>query len=240
MLVLLRDGVWQFFGAFFTILGIFATIWIYRKQKQRKELTYKLISSSPILGVRGKITGELRIIHNNRAVNQLQYIKLRVTNSGNVAIRATDFETPLVLSVKKGEILSADLADSTPNNIGVHIQSISASEVVIPPLLLNAGDQFDLELLVNDYSGGVTLAARIENVKEIVLIEKNWNYYLDFLLVPIVGWTTTVVVTLSFLKYHNLIETASYWSFIGNILGAIAGFSFTLYSINKSRSDDDI
>lgn len=49
---ILRDPVWQFIGAIFALAAIVIVVIIYWMQRQRKSLSYEIISCTPLLSVK--------------------------------------------------------------------------------------------------------------------------------------------------------------------------------------------
>jgi hypothetical protein len=110
----LRDPVWQFWGVIATVgFGIVATILaivVYRLQRNRKELSYKLVSSASLVKVDRSLGGRIEVLYNGVPVPDVSVIVLQIGNTGNQEILATDFERAVSVTFPGSQrILSSDV-----------------------------------------------------------------------------------------------------------------------------------
>lgn len=65
---------------------------IYFKQRQRKNISFEVLSNSSLLSVQDEIKKDVQILYKGKLVQQVNLILLRLVNSGNVPILSVDFE----------------------------------------------------------------------------------------------------------------------------------------------------
>jgi hypothetical protein len=169
----LRDPLWQFVGVLITILTILVTIWIYKRQKNQKSLSYEILSESLLLRVEDELKGKVKILYEDKPVQKVHLIVLKTINSGNIPILTSDYETPITYTCgEDSQILSSEIIEKYPKDL-TEIFSINEKYVQIQPKLMNSGDFFIMNLLVSKYEKPLKITGRIVGVKEIKAVEKN-------------------------------------------------------------------
>jgi hypothetical protein len=175
MLELLRDPAWQFVGAVLALVAVAATVAIYLLQRQRKSLSYDLVSTNQLLTVREEVEGKLQVLYEGQPTRDIQLLVLRLVNSGNVAIASTDYERELSIATGvRSKILSAVITNVEPDNLIAEVVTEDA-RVTLKPVLLNPRDTITLKILVSDFED-IVVDGRIIGVKEIVDINKLTAY----------------------------------------------------------------
>jgi hypothetical protein len=168
----LRDPAWQFVGAVLAALAIGATVGIYWLQRQRKRLSYEVVSRNRLLTVTEEHQSKLRVTYDGEPVKDLSILVIRLVNSGNVPIAAQDFATPVIISAgDRARVFSAAITDTDPVELLAEIEKHD-EQVLLVPTLLNAGDAITLKLLVSDYGGKASVFGRIVGVKTIGNLSK--------------------------------------------------------------------
>jgi len=89
----LRDPIWTFISVIVAFIAIVVTVLIYLRQRNRKELTWGIISNTlvlpvPDVGVHAK--SKLQVLFEGRAVDDLRLIVLGIGNSGDAPIEIKD------------------------------------------------------------------------------------------------------------------------------------------------------
>ena len=186
MPAILRDQVWQFVGAFFGLVAIIVSIVLYRTQRRRKALSYEIISRTSLLSIEDEIKGKLEIFFNGKPVQDVHLIVFKIINSGNVPIVSTDYERPLKLNFGEAQVLTAEVAETNPNNLQVSVkieetpfvskgrlvtelQPVTVwgtTKVVLEPVLLNSEDSITFKFLVSRLDE-ISVDGRIVGVKDI-------------------------------------------------------------------------
>ena len=169
MLNLLRDPVWQFIGAVLAVLGIGAALWIYWLQRQTKELAFGIVSSRRLLSIADEVSSRVTVELDGKSVKSLHLLVYGLKNSGHRAISPSDFQRPLSISFSEGRVISAEIASQIPPNLGATLV-FAESSVELQPLLLNAGDQILLQVLLSAPSPSESVDTRILDVPALVPI----------------------------------------------------------------------
>lgn len=167
MIELIRDPIWQFVAVILAIVAIIITVILFFYQRQKKAISWQIISNAPLLKIDEDIKRNLQVVFNGKPVQDIQLIIARIINTGNVPIKSTDYERPINLNFgKEAQILTAEITETSPNNLKAYA-NIEGKEVVIPPTLMNGRDWITLKILVNQFEEPITVDGRIVGVKEI-------------------------------------------------------------------------
>lgn len=169
MLELLRDPVWQFIGAVLAAIATGAAFWIYWLQRQTKELAFGIVSSRRLLSVADEVSSRVTVQLDGKAVTNLHLLVYGLKNSGHRAVAPSDFERPLSISFSEGQVVSAEVASQAPANLGVTLV-VTESNIELQPLLLNAGDQILIQVLLSAPSPSESVSTRIIDVPTLVPI----------------------------------------------------------------------
>lgn len=158
---------WGFWGFVVGVLALLATVGIAIWQKRKKMLQYEILSNTALVSKAKKLEGMVKILYEDKEVNAVHLIVLKLLNAGNLSITKTDFEEPLIISFEpQVDILSADISETNPSGLKP-ILNIESNTIVIEPLLLNALDFLVVNILINNYASKPTIYGRIVGVKDI-------------------------------------------------------------------------
>jgi hypothetical protein len=161
----LTDPVW--IGAIAALLAIILPVVLYAIARKKKSLFYEIISENPLISIGNEIKGQIKILFNDKPIENVNLLLIRFTNDGNQPITASDYERPISLRFKDNpHVLSAEFADANPPNLITTIE-VRDKQVVINPVLMNSGDYYTVKLLVGEYSGKFDVDARVVGVKGI-------------------------------------------------------------------------
>lgn len=234
----LRDGVWQFLGVVVGLLGVIVTIVIFQLQKNKKRLAYYILTDTSLLTVDDEIKGKIQINYENKNIQNIRLLILKIENIGNIDISSSDFEQPIIISFPNSEILSAGLIDASPRNLTPNIQ-IDSSKLTINPILLNKKDFLTYKFIFSDYGNIIDVNSRIIGVKhfEKGFVEDGGISMFDILGI-LFAFTCGVValvfiITLAF-TLNSLYSDPIFWVFIF-VCVTISAFSFgSLYATIKN------
>lgn len=162
------EQIWQFvIATVIALLAIIVSILIYLKQRQRKALSYKILTNTPLLGIEEKIKGKLQILFDDKPVEDVNLIEIIIINSGNIPILITGYEHPISLSFdEKTKILTSEVFKTNPKSLKATVK-IEDSRIIVPPVLLNSKDSIILKTLVSQFKGKISVDGRIIGVKDI-------------------------------------------------------------------------
>ena len=164
---IIRDPMWQFFGAILVVIGIIISIILYWIQRPKNSLSWKIISNAPLVKINSEIKGDLQVLFKGNPVENIQIVIIRIINTGNVPIKSGDYEYPINLNFDdNAQILTAEIIETIPNNIEAYT-NIDENIVFISPTLLNKGDSVTIKTLVNQFDNHISVDGRIVGVKDI-------------------------------------------------------------------------
>src|SRR5437588_7481581 len=94
---LLHDPFWQFIinVAVVVLVGIVTAvvaIWVFRKQRSKKEISYQVISDAPIASVSEGLKNRVTIQLDGKPVKDARQVVIKVRNNGNVAVKRDDYD----------------------------------------------------------------------------------------------------------------------------------------------------
>ena len=183
----LRDQVWAFVAVVVALVVAVATIVtmivIHIRQRQRKSLSYEVISVLPLLRRTEEVEGKLEMQFDGKVVRDIHLAVVRVVNSGNVSIKASDYERPFSLNFgEKSRVLSAEVSETLPSSLHATVRIDGANKVVAEPALLNAKDSFTVKVLVSQPNKQVNVDARVDGVKEVGMLKEQSGRLSSFLL----------------------------------------------------------
>ena len=167
MLELLRDPAWQFVGVMLALAAVAVTVLVYWLQRQKKSLSYEVISKNELLTVREELEGRLQVLYEGQPARDICLLVVKLFNSGNVPVSASDYERPISLSTgASSKVLSGAVTAVDPENLAATIE-IAESRVILDPILLNSKDSVTLKLLVSDFGGNLSVDGRVLGVRSI-------------------------------------------------------------------------
>lgn len=226
MIDYLRDPIWQFVGALLTLATIAAAVLIFRAQRNKKSLSYKVISDTKLLTVDEEIAGEVEIVYGGTPVKNVNLCLLKIVNDGNVPVASADYERPL--SFRFGDtcqILSAKIVNQSPQNLQPQSR-YDATRFYLEPLLLNRKDSLTVKLLIAQYDSIVEPDARIIGIREVQKV-KDRSRLTSSILILALSIVAVVVVIRAF-------NASSFWglgpefdaavSLVALGLGLLAGY----------------
>ncbi len=125
------------------IIGVFA-------KRTRKEISYELLSMSPVLNFEEEIKGNLQITYNSQPVTKVHLTEVSMGNTGNTAIKPADYISPLTIGFgTKSRVLTADKLEASPTDLKIEV-TIAEGKIVLTPCLLNKHESEIFKILVTD------------------------------------------------------------------------------------------
>jgi hypothetical protein len=170
----LRDPIWQFVGVAISILALLVSVIAIRVQQRKKSLCYAFSNERPILYVFDeKLKSRLTLSLDGMPVQGLSTYEVAVFNDGNVAVLPTDFIEPIRIEFgSNSKILAVAVTDSAPQDLNVTVAPNGAT-YSIEPTLLNPGDEFVVQFLVDqserEHYSAPTVRARVAGVQQLRL-----------------------------------------------------------------------
>ncbi len=169
------DPIWGVIGVIATVVfGLFGVIGVilafFQLIQTNKQFSFEFISVTPILKIAKGYQDQIEIRFKQQVVKNVHLAVIRFSNSGKASIKPNDFDRPLKISVKNGQIISAEVVETEPDNLGELIETKDAVSVVFKKTLFNSKDEFVVNLLIGEFSGetkDIEIDARIEGIKSL-------------------------------------------------------------------------
>lgn len=213
----IQDPTLQFIATvFISILSLSASIWIYWRQRVRKEITYELSRDS-----------------NN-------WVTIKIFNSGNQYITADEYEdsTPIVFEFPElSRVIDAQVIDTKPQSIKRRVTlTKKTNSIEMKPLLLNSKDSIVLKVHLSQYSSLRNVDARIAGVSDIQERDRTKELLIQTLPVgaALIGGLS-VVSLIAQITGNNVISNAisSFLEIIFGILILVWGVYFLYNDLPK-------
>lgn len=139
---------WTVAGTVLAFLAIVVPMIIYLHQRERKELAFGALSIRSFLTASDELDGRVSVTFDGFPVKDIRLVVLGVSNTGNVPILAREFDRPFTVSFgDKARVLTADVIEQQPGNLGVKVNARD-QDIQFTPVLLNPGDSFATQLLI--------------------------------------------------------------------------------------------
>lgn len=139
-------------------------------QRQVKRLTYQQ-SRSADLSPRAGVFEDVDVVYNGERLTRPWYSRVRIANDGNVEIRSDDFEVPLLVQWEGARLLAVKVTAWQPSGLRVEC-SLDGDSFSVEPLLMNVGDWFDVDVLLDGGQATPAIATRIAGVRSIEPVER--------------------------------------------------------------------
>ncbi len=135
--------------------------------RNRKKLSYDIVTKTSLLFASAEIKNELQILFKGKSVEHLYLLVIRIINDGYLPIKKDDFEEHLSFAFpENSEFISFEVVRTNPKNLNIQA-SLSENKLLIEPLLLNSKDFLEIKLLLSSDKVSFKPDARIVGIKAI-------------------------------------------------------------------------
>ena len=162
------------------MLAIVITVIIFLAQRRRKTLAYEIVSQTSVISAADEIAGKIQILFQGEPVRKVHLLVLRLVNTGNIPVTTGDYEREVSFRFgSSGRILTADVSETSPQNLNAEV-FIKDKTVAVKPILLNSGDAITIKTLISDFDDKTSVDGRIIGVKAIEKRTENsaWGFVL--------------------------------------------------------------
>jgi hypothetical protein len=149
----------------FGIVGIILWIFERRKSEKRKEITFQILSDTPIASINQAVKDQVELRFQGKKVEDLHLVVLKLRNVGNVAIEKTDFVEPIKFEFPGRKYLTGEVLSCEPEEV-LNVKERNEffkpglEDVLLAPVLFNSTDEMTLKLLITG-QGKIKGTARI-------------------------------------------------------------------------------
>lgn len=171
---LLRDpAVGVIVAIIFGVAGLIASVIAIRVSHRKKKLGYAILPMIPVVAVPEWDKQDIKVTFKDIPVTDAYLLRVFIANTGNLAISDSDFWRPVKISVEPGaRVLTAHVANSFPKRLRTAL-TYDETNVEVGPLLLNEGDWLEVNVLVENYRGGVSVDGHVNGVARISRLDSN-------------------------------------------------------------------
>lgn len=216
------------------IIAILVSVWLYRRGRLHRAIAcYFDPLISPIeIKAGDAIMGDIKILYQDKPIQNLFILRVTIRNTGNMAIRAADIFEPLSFTFADGAevIRSPRVISSKPSNLRYEWSVIKNSanstsdSATLNFDLLNPGDEQTVEFIYTGNDNVPIVAARIEGISKIETTNTDDPVRKNRILSRI-AYLLSAVGTLIYLLVINPVMVNDVGDFIGlSILFAFFSF----------------
>lgn len=164
-----------------TTVAIIVTIILWLLNQRRKELSYRVLWQDALTRARSVVRQRLDIRFDGKTIDDAGLVIVQIVNSGHLPISPADYQSRLTISAGPGsKVLFADISSTTPGDLEDRcrtasgerkslIETLENNEVRLSPILLNDGDSMTIQMLVEDWRGGVKVGGHISGIRRIAM-----------------------------------------------------------------------
>lgn len=156
-----------------TLLAIVVSVYLFVLQR-RKEISYHVLWCQPLIELKGKMRDRIKIEFDGHPAGDSTFLVVRVSNSGHVPIHPGDYQVKLALDTGvSSNVVMAEVVETEPEGLGDQsmaeplIESVQHNKVTLRPMLLNRHDSVTIQLLVEDFSGKVTMTGHVQGMRNL-------------------------------------------------------------------------
>ena len=144
----LTDAGWV--QVILAVIAIVLTIYYARRELQRKEISYLVLSCKPLFRDLSVGQKKIQLLVDSKPAKNVYLVPFWVKNTGNQPIEPADFFVPLNVVVPSDiEVLSREISEQRPSDLDIHFDE-QETGLVLNKTLLNPGDAFSISLLVDN------------------------------------------------------------------------------------------
>lgn len=174
---------WKVILAAGSLIAAVFTILYFQWWRNRKRLSYEVISNVSVISATEEIRDEVEILYKSTPVKNVRLVVIKLVNDGYLPIKKEEFDNWVRFSFPKGKVLSAEKVKFHPNNLDTSIR-YGDDWVEIDPTLFNRKDYVHFKVLVSTYNDEVLATARIVGISDLTKVNPNplWREFAAFLI----------------------------------------------------------
>jgi hypothetical protein len=149
----MKKNLLQIITIVLALIAIGAAYNIYLISRPVKTIQIEIDTASPLVNVRPEASGTIQILYNGLSISNPELLQIKIKNTGNQPIVASDYSRPLLFSFEpQDQIISVSVVNSQPSNIDLTINKSAANQATVTPTLLNPGDIVTVRFIVAEYA----------------------------------------------------------------------------------------
>jgi hypothetical protein len=225
------------------IAAIVVALIIANRQQRRTSVDFDVLSDIKLIDsdAADAFANRIEVTYDSRPLSHPRIIDVKVMNTGNTAVRAEDYERPIVIELEDcyRAIEAAVINESTENITGDIFEKLpnGARTISMRPPLLNPHDWFTLRILFDNKNSRLDCSHRIvggQQMREyspaIAAKHARLNWY-GFVFIVIAILTTGIVGGIIAKSYLAALVLGAFAGVIGGLaMSAVSALYSSLFS----------
>lgn len=182
------------------VVAVILSIWFYNKSKSHRNIACEIdpIFSPIVIETTNSLSSDIQILYKNKPIQNIFVVRAKLTNTGNIPLRKSDFYTPITFVFEPEATLlrQPEVVIKSPPNIKVDWikgddDSYSSDyNKALDIELLNPREEITVEFICSGKSSAPSVVTRIDGVKEIDTLDETdrklleeFRFYRGYLIV---------------------------------------------------------
>ncbi len=153
-------------GVIVGIVAIVVSIVVTRHYRERRELSYEVSTTPPLLSVNEELKDSIEVKYEGHLVTDLSGATVTISNTGNRGVpvpRQTEYEYPITLYYVEAEIIgNSRIIRTEPDDLKSSV-TLDEGKVLPEPVLLNPGQKISIFALLSNFNGKVEITGQIKD-----------------------------------------------------------------------------
>ena len=139
------------------------------KSNKKKELSYSIVANNMLANVYEELPTlhKIKISVGDKSVKKIRFVLIRVQNTGNIPVEASDLEYPICFVsqelLRNNTLIGGYIADAVPQNqLAAVVPYNDIDQVGLSRFTINKGERVDVALLLADYDDEIRASAHIK------------------------------------------------------------------------------
>ena len=156
---------------------VLVAIWVFRQQRTHKKIAYQVISNAPIVNVNKGLENRVSVRLDDHPVKAARQVVLKVSNSGNVAVKRDDYDEPLKFVFTGSKVIGSNILSTEPENLIDSIDNrtfvnIGVDSAQLHEFLLNPKQSITLTVLLDGAYNQLDVRGRIVDGSIVEYVER--------------------------------------------------------------------
>lgn len=149
-------------------LTSFVSFWIYSRQRNKREISYRIVSNANIATIDKNLESRVEIKLDGNTIKNARLIVLDIWNSGNTAIKSDDYNEPIIFVFDGAKVIGNEVLFTEPADL-ININTIKNSlishteSVEISSFLLNPKQRMRFSVLIDSEMNIIKVKGRLIN-----------------------------------------------------------------------------
>lgn len=159
---------WKFIvTTLLALAGVLVPVWLWQSDQSAQSLQAKVVSTVPMKINSLAAAEDIQVVIGGVPIPSPYLSTVELINNGRKPIAASDFYSPLVISVvHDSQLVRAIVTSTSPVGIDAKLTSTKNS-TSLNPLLLNSGDVVRIAVITSNKKPDFSFNARIAGIKQI-------------------------------------------------------------------------